>query len=501
MQHWNFRARKRSPRQMNKVEGQTPDTVAFCDRHFPVLAAAVLGLAAFNLTFRLGSEIVHEWDESLYAISAWELAAGGDWIGITFLRTLDYYNTKPPLNVWLIALSFKVFGTSLISLRLVSVLSAWLTVVVLQVWTRRCFGSAVALFAGTVLATTFGFVYIHAGRTAETDALFTLLILLTVITLWAEEDRPWRRVWLGPLAAAVFMLRGMAVLMPLSIVLAVVGVTRRIERKRWMPTVVALLLFIAPVSAWVIARWRLDEWRFLERLFDYDFVARTLTTIEGHSGTPFYYLKILGKHHYDWLLAGVTACILFPIPWPRLRHLLRFWRGDSLSVLLVSWTVATLLMPTLMATKVPWYLDAFYPVFALGIAWILVHGLSEAARARRSQRGMILAAIIVTAVGVAEGKLLWYSFHHRDLRRSVQGLLLEEKNRLRGHQVFRRDWDRGEVFVLGALVGAEWREATFDGFLRKSKPGDCLVSSHPVADQALVLVRSRGRHFLYCRPE
>jgi 4-amino-4-deoxy-L-arabinose transferase-like glycosyltransferase len=487
---------------MNEIEDRTPAIVAFCNRRYPVLAAAVLALAAFNLTFRLGREVVHEWDESLYAISAWELVTGGHWIGTTFLGTIDYYNTKPPLNVWLIALAFKAFGRSLISLRLVSVLSAWLTVMLLQIWTRRCFGATVALLAGTVLATTFGFLYIHAGRTAETDALFTLLILLTVITLWAEEDRPWRRVWLGPLAAAVFLLRGMAVLMPLCIALAVVVGTGRIEPRRRIPTLVALLLFIAPVGAWVVARWRLDEWRFLERLFNYDFVARTFTTIEGHPGTPLYYLKILSKHHYEWLLAGVASGMLFPLPWPRLRQRLCFWRrDDSLTILLGSWTLVTFFMPTLMVTKVPWYLNPFYPVFALGVAWVLVDGLSHAADARRGRRGTILAVLIVSAVGVAEGKLLWYSFHHRDLERSVQGLLLEEGNRLKGRRVFRREWDRGEIFVLGALVGAEWREATLEGFRRKSRRGDCFVSSHHVADPALVLVRSRGRHSLYCRLE
>ena len=276
----------------------------------------------------------------------------------------------------------------------------------------------------------------------------------------------------------------------------------RAGRHRRIPTFVALLLFIAPVSAWVVARWRLDEWQFLERLFVYDFIARAFTTIEGHPGTPLYYLKILSKHHYDWLLAGVTACILFPIPWPWLRQRLCFWRGgDSLSIVLGSWAVVTLLIPTLMVTKGPWYLNPFYPVFALGVAWILVHGLSQAADAARGRRGTVLAAIIVSALGVAEGKLLWYSFHHRDLRRSVQGLLLEEKNRLSGHRVFRHQWDRGEIFVLGALVGAEWREANLEGFWRESRPGDCLVSSRPVADPALALVRSRGRHSLYCRGE
>ena len=204
--------------------------VAFCTRHYRVLAAAVLALAAFNLTFRLGSESVNEWDESLYAISAWEMESTGNLVATTFLGAIDYYNTKPPLNVWLIALSFKAFGISLVSLRLVSVISAWLTIAVLIDWSRRSFGPAVALFAGVVLATTFGFVYVHSGRSADTDAFFTLLILLTVVTLWTEQRHPWRRLWLGPLTAAVFLLRGTAVLMPLAIILAVWSGRKRLHR-------------------------------------------------------------------------------------------------------------------------------------------------------------------------------------------------------------------------------------------------------------------------------
>ena len=48
----------------------TTGNLSFWERRYVVLAAAILGIAAFNLTFRLGSEIVTEWDESLYAISA-----------------------------------------------------------------------------------------------------------------------------------------------------------------------------------------------------------------------------------------------------------------------------------------------------------------------------------------------------------------------------------------------------------------------------------------------
>src|SRR5262245_9578729 len=268
------------------------------------LLAIVLGLAALNLAFRLEREVVTEWDEALYAISAAETLRTGRWVAVTFRGTLDYYNTKPPLNVWLIALAFKAFGINLVSLRLISALCAWSTVAVVALWTRRCFGAAVSLLAGVVLSTSFGFVYVHAGRCANTDALYTLLVSLTVLVLWAADHRPWRFIWLGPLLASAFLLRGMAVLM----MLALVGANEfRIGRSRvreWRPRAIALGLFLIPTFTWVFARWQLDRWLFLDRLFNYDFVARSVSVIEGHPGGPLFYARILVKHQYEWIAAA-----------------------------------------------------------------------------------------------------------------------------------------------------------------------------------------------------
>src|SRR5688572_33177545 len=58
----------------------------FASRRYSLLASAVLLLAAFNLTYRLGLESVEEWDESLYATTAWEMLQSGDLIGTTFGR-------------------------------------------------------------------------------------------------------------------------------------------------------------------------------------------------------------------------------------------------------------------------------------------------------------------------------------------------------------------------------------------------------------------------------
>ena len=91
-----------------------------------------------------------------------------------------------------------------------------------------------------------------------------------------------------------------------------------------------------------------------------------------------------------------------------------------LGILLGSWAGITFLIPTVIRTKLPWYLNPFYPVFALGIAWILARGLAQASPRSSGRRQALLGIVIITALGVAEGKLLWYPSHFRNLNDSTQ---------------------------------------------------------------------------------
>jgi len=465
------------------------------------LFCAVLAVAAFNLLFRLGSEFVTEWDESLYAISSSEMLRSGDWIGTTFLGSLDYYNTKPPLNIWLLALAFKTFGANLLVLRLASAASALLTVAVLMAWVRRAIGSGVALMAGLVLATSFAFIHVHSGRSANTDALFTLLVLLTVVVLWASESREWLRVWLGPIAAAIFMLRGMAVLMPMAIIGGTVIFSRAKRASSWWPGVLAVVLFVLPVGAWVIARYQLDQWAFLQLVWSYDFVARTTRVIEEHPGGPLYYLDILQKHQYDWLIAAGAAILLYPLPWRRIGGALQEWRSRRLATVIAVWAGATWLLPVVMQTKLPWYLNTFYPVFAVGVGAAVVH----AARAARAGSGSAwrryaLATVVVLMFGVAETKAIYYSYRYRDIALTDQALMLDQRDRLSGHQLFRVANDRAGIFVARDVVGAVPRYIEqADQFLHQSEPGDFLLSEREVAHPDVELVATMNQFKLYRR--
>lgn len=462
------------------------------------MALAVL-LVIFNVTYRLGDEHLGEWDEALYAATAFEMVSSGDWIGTTSSGALDYYNSKPPLNVWLIALSIKTFGASLVSLRLVSAAATVTTALVLAAWTWTRFGPPVAAVSTVVLATSFGFIHVHAGRSANPDALLALLLFSTVVVLDIAAAAPARRLWLGPLLAAVFLLKGMAVVLPLLLI-AVVEARRRLTGgDRWRPLLGALALFVLPIGAWAVARWRVDRWAFFERMLAQDLIGVTTTVLDGQRGSPLFYVNIVQKHQYDWLAAAALAFALYPVARRAVWQRLAFWRGGDRATILGAWSVITLVVPTLMRTKLPWYINPFYPVFALAVATILDGAWVRAQGSSRRRRHILIVAVVV-ALGVAEGKLLWYSLTYRALDRSAQALVLQEAARLRGAHVFRRQWSRADTVVLTRIAGGHQRRVgDVDEFIRQSKPGDYLIEELSVERQELRLVAGAGRFMLFER--
>jgi hypothetical protein len=152
-----------------------------------------------------------------------------------------------------------------------------------------------------------------------------------------------------------------------------------------------------------------------------------------------------------------------------------------------------------MQTRLPWYLNAFYPVFALGVGVVLAPGFSGASGVGR-KRMVVLSAATVLALAVAEAKLLWYSREYRSMESSVQGLLLLERERLSKSRVFRKEWQDPEAFVVTVLVGADRQTASDpEDFRRRSVPGDYFVSSDPAPIPGLTKVRSNGWEAIYVR--
>ena len=174
---------------------------------------------------------------------------------------------------------------------------------------------------------------------------------------------------------------------------------------------------------------------------------------------------------------------------------------DGNWILVGIWATVTLLVPTLMQTKLPWYLNPFYPAFALGIGWVLASALSIPLSHLSLRHARHAAAIaLIVSLGIAEGRLVYYSYDRRDLNRSIQGLLLAEGKPMAGQRVFGVDWSRADRFVAKAVVGADPINVNdIDAFWRESRPGDYFVSQQVLNDSRLTLVRSNPRSHLHRR--
>ena len=162
----------------------------------------------------------------------------------------------------------------------------------------------------------------------------------------------------------------------------------------------------------------------------------------------------------------------------------------------------TFLIPTMMRTKLPWYLNPFYPVFALGIASILMRGVMHYPDGRWGPRQAVLAMAIVAALGIAEGKLLWYPLHYPRCERFRPGAAAAGAGPLKKPRGVSTPLGSRGTFVASGVIGVERALAgRGETFWRESRPGDCLISVRRVSDPGLMLIRSSRHHTLYCRAE
>ena len=69
-------------------------------------------LSGFQIFHDFHKEQIKIWDESRGAVNAVEMMQNGNCIVVTFDDTPDYWNSKPPLFVWLKVVCFKLFGVN-----------------------------------------------------------------------------------------------------------------------------------------------------------------------------------------------------------------------------------------------------------------------------------------------------------------------------------------------------------------------------------------------------
>jgi hypothetical protein len=156
-----------------------------------------------------------------------------------------------------------------------------------------------------------------------------------------------------------------------------------------------------------------------------------------------------------------------------------------------------LLLPTLVQTKVVWYLNPFYPLFAILVGSTLANVAFNGHLSATRRPLMLAGVLIVAAVTSAQARSMWRIHVVTNLNTSVQGVLLAKRARFYGSRVSRDRLQRGEAFVVRAMMRGTFRvmsDASQDG---RPMHADLLILSQQVHDDRLRPVGSADGHFLY----
>jgi 4-amino-4-deoxy-L-arabinose transferase-like glycosyltransferase len=371
----------------------------FVTRHFGLCAALVLALMACNVFLGLSTSTINDFEEGRYGVSAFEMQQHRSFVITTYGGNKEFWACKPPLGYALMALSFALFGGSALALRLPSALCALAVVALAMHWTSRWRNRRLAVLAGLILATTFGFLSHHGARSGDFDAALTLILLLAAVQLPRLGESPWRVVALAGLLACGFLLKSFAIAPMVAVAAGYALWSGDWRRQRLLPCLAAAGLFAAMVGGWALARWQGDgSTAFFVRMIHEDLIGRSTSIVDKSSSSPFAYLTALFDRFAPWpplMLAAAGIALRTGRRVPR--------RRDRVLGLLLLWIAVPLGIVSLVRTQHHWYLDPIYPALAIAAAGSALF-LVESSPARR--RTLALATLVVLPLVLCEGRLL-----------------------------------------------------------------------------------------------
>jgi 4-amino-4-deoxy-L-arabinose transferase-like glycosyltransferase len=374
----------------------------FVVRHDRWFATAVLALMACNVFLGLATSNVNDFDEARYGVTAYEMQQHRAFVVTTYAGQREVWALKPPLGYWLMALSFSLLGGSALAMRLPSALCALAAVAVTMSVARRWFDRRLAILAGAILATTFGFLSHHGARSGDFDAGLTLVLLLVAVQLPGLAGSPWRVVPIALLFACGFLLKSFAIAPMVLVAAGYLLWTGSWRRLRLVPCLAALGLFALIVGAWILARWRAEgSPDFFVRMFREDVVGRSTSIVDKSTSSPFGYVTAIFDRFAPWpLLMLAAAGVALRAGGPGRRR--QSWRPE-ITPLLALWIGVSLAVVSLVRTQHHWYLDPTYPALAMlaaGCALFLVK------RTPRRLGALALAGLVALPLALCETRLL-----------------------------------------------------------------------------------------------
>jgi 4-amino-4-deoxy-L-arabinose transferase-like glycosyltransferase len=315
----------------------------------------VIAAAIFFIPF-LGEVHLFDWDEINFAECAREMITTSDYL--TMQINFEPFTEKPPLFMWLSAISMKAFGINEFAARLPNALCGIVTMVILFNIGSRLYDKKMGLiWIMCYVGSTLPQFYFKSGII---DPWFNLFIFSGVWFFFLftfKKENGENKAKLAPLLLSAICI-GLAVLTkgPVAFLIAAIcfGVYLIIKRFKKVITVPQVILYIAVICSigglWFLTLVMSGKGKIIGNFLHYQF--RLLTTEDSGHGGPFIF-------HFIILLIGCFPASVFAIRSFKFGNNVNpFQKHFTLWMMILFWVV--LLLFSIVKTKIIHYSSLCY---------------------------------------------------------------------------------------------------------------------------------------------
>lgn len=385
------------------------------------LSILILTAGAFVLRLLMTSTdpFLYDWDEQYHALVAQHLSAHPGTptlyddpqlpVDITRWAHNHIWLHKPPLFLWLIAISIKIFGATPFAVKLPSVILSALMAPAVYSIVKRLISERAGFIAAVLLAAHSYSIQLVSGfrNTDHNDVIFSAFVLFS---FWAwirytDTERKRDAILVGLLvgcAVLVKWLPGILVFGPWGLWL--LQKANRKDKTKWVHLVIAAVATLALVLPW---QYHIYKNFPAEAAFEsyYNWMHLKIP-MEGHDGPWYYHFDQL-RELLGWIVViiSIPGLMLFAIQDTKHKR----------ALLIVVAVIFLLVFYTIAPTKMPLFMLPVIPFFLAGIA-VLIDKVFDGIFKKKFAAAIvisIIAVLILDIPGVVTNhsslsELAWY---------------------------------------------------------------------------------------------
>jgi len=311
--------------------------------------------------YMLGRTLIPS-DEGRYAEMAREMAITGDWI-TPRLNGLKYFE-KPPLQIWMNALTFKTFGLGEWQARLWTGLCGLLGILLTALAGCKLYGPRIGFAAGLVLASSFLWAALGHINTLDMGLSGMMTLTLAALLIAQRDDatlrerRNWMVACWAGMAFAVLSKGPVAIAVPGAVLVLYTLISRDWSIWKRLHLGMGLALFFAMTVPWfLLVSIRNPDFPYF--LFIHENFQRFTSKVHHRVGPWYYFIPILLLGILPWL--GVFFQSLWIAGKERPS-------GFQPKKMLMIWAGFIFFFFSISGSKLPSYILPIFPALALLIA-------------------------------------------------------------------------------------------------------------------------------------